>query len=303
MKIYQLVQYFQCITKFITDLPVQLKVPFLQILNSIKTLQSFDHLAGTWYIIDSRDISTSNTFNNANAKDTTNANLDASWLVKFTTDGATYNVAYRGLEYFFSSVEETRFYFDTASKIFDPVTGLSKKDNVSVLGINTNQMHPCISKRYPNVYNVVTDTDGYKDNTKILITFADNDDDGVIDNPNAFDEIVGNESTSLDPSQRKFVFLKRTTDYDNFDKYVTVGANVVNHSYTTKANIENIINSLNKDTVLYAVTDEKFYVVTESNNVKSLTESLDYKVYTGRDGLKFHYTHNAPNDRRIDPKS
>ena len=40
--------------------------------------------------------------------------------------------------------------------------------------------------------------DGYKDNTKILITFADNDDDGVIDNPNAFDEIVGDESTALD---------------------------------------------------------------------------------------------------------
>ena len=140
-------------------------------------------------------------------KDTTNANLDASWLVKFTTDGATYNVAYRGLEYFFSSVEETRFYFDTASKIFDPVTGLSKKDNISVLCINTKpDASVALVRDIPfNVYNVVTDSDGYKDNTKILITFADNDDDGVIDNPNAFDEIVGDESTALDPSLRKFV--------------------------------------------------------------------------------------------------
>ncbi len=290
--------------KFITDLPGSIESSLFTNIKQYKNFAiGFDHLAGTWYIIDSRDISTSNVFNNANAKDTTNANLDASWLVKFTTDGATYNVAYRGLEYFFSSVEETRFYFDTASKIFDPVTGLSKKDNISVLGINTKpDASVALVRDIPfNVYNVVTDSDGYKDNTKILITFADNDDDGVIDNPNAFDEIVGDESTALDPSLRKFVFLKRTTDYDNFDKYVTVANNVVNHSYTTKANIENIINSLNTGTVLYAVNDEKFYVVTESNNVKSLTESLDYRVFTGRDGLKFHYTHNAPNDRRIDP--
>ena len=97
-----------------------MKVPIYKYKQYKNFAIGFDHLAGTWYIIDSRDISTSNVFNNANAKDTTNANLDASWLVKFTTDGATYNVAYRGLEYLLSSVEETRFYFDTASKIFDP---------------------------------------------------------------------------------------------------------------------------------------------------------------------------------------
>ena len=290
--------------KFITDLPGSIESSIFTNIKQYKNFAlGFDHLAGEWYIISSRDISTSNTFDNANAKDTSNANLDASWLIKLTTDGATYNVAYRGLEYFFSSVEETRFYFDSASKIFDPVTGLSRKDNIEVLGINTkpDTSVPLVKDIAFNVYNVVTDTDGYRDNTKILITFADNDDDGIIDDPNAFEEVVGNQSTSLQPYQRKFVFLKRTTDYDNFDKYITVGADVINHDYATKSNIENVINSLVKNTVLYAVTDNKFYIVNESNNTKSLVESLDYKVYTGRDGLKFHYTHNAPNDRRIDP--
>ena len=289
---------------FVSDLPSSIETSVFTNIKQYKNFAlGFDHLAGTWYIISNRDISVSNTFDNAFAKDTTNANKDASWLVKFTTDGATYNVAYRGLEYFFSSVEETRFYFDTASKIFDPKTGLSRKDNISVLGINTVPgSSSALIRDIPfNVYNVVTDSDGYKDNTKILITFADNDDDGVIDNPNAFDEIVGEDSTSLNPSQRKFVFLKRTTDYDNFNKYITVDADIVNHDYATKSDIEGIINSLINDTVLYAVTDNKFYIVNENANVKSLVESLDYQVYTGRDGLKFHYTHNAPNDRRIDP--
>lgn len=289
---------------FVSDLPSAIESELFTNIKQYKNFAlGFDHLAGTWYIISNRDISVSNTFNNAYAKDKTNTNKDASWLVKFTTDGAIYNVAYRGLEYFFSSVEETRFYFDRASKIFDPVTGLSKKDNIEVLGINTKpDANTSLVRNIPfNVYGVVTDTDGYKDNTKILVTFADNDDDGVIDNPNAFDEVVGNESTTLANNLRKFVFLKRQTDYDNFNKYVTVADSVINHDYSTKANIESVINSLITKSVLYAVTDNKFYVVTENNNVKSLVESLDYKVYTGRAGLKFHYTHNAPNDRRIDP--
>jgi hypothetical protein len=289
---------------FVSDLPGAFESDIFTNIKQYKNFAlGFDHLAGTWYVISNRDISVSNTFDNAFAKDTTNANKDASWLVKFTTDGATYNLAYRGLEYFFSSVEETRFYFDKASKIFDPVTGLSKKDNIEILGINTmpDANTPLVRNIPFNVYDIVTDTDGYKDNTKILVTFADNDDDGVIDNPNAFDEVVGDESTTLANISRKFVFVKRQTDYDNFNKYVTVAANLVNHTYSTKADIEGVKNSLVNGTVLYAVSDNKFYIVNENNNTKSLVESLDYKVYTGRDGLKFHYTHNAPNNRRIDP--
>ena len=73
--------------KFITDLPGSIESSLFTNIKQYKNFAiGFDHLAGTWYIIDSRDISTSNVFNNANAKDTTNANLDASWLVKFTTD-------------------------------------------------------------------------------------------------------------------------------------------------------------------------------------------------------------------------
>ena len=289
---------------FVSDLPSAMESEIFTNIKQYKNFAlGFDHLLGTWYIIANRDISTSNVFNNGNAKNTTNSNLDASWLVKFTTDGATYNIAYRGLEYFFSSVEETRFYFDTTSKIFDPVTGLSKKDNIEVLGINTKpDTNDALVKTIPfNVYNIVTDTDGYSDNTKILVTFADNDDDGVIDNPNAFDEVVGDESVTLANNLRKFVFQKRQADYDNFNKYVTVAGSLVNHDYNTKTDINTIINSLVTNTVLYTTEDKKFYVVKENNNVKSLVESLDYKVYTGRDGLKFHYTHNAPNDRRIDP--
>jgi hypothetical protein len=289
----------------VTDLPGSFESDMFTNIKQYKNFAiGFDYLDATWYTITSRNISTSNEFSNDFAQDTSNTNRDASWLIKFTTDGSTYAVTYRGLEYFFTSESETRFYYDERSKVYDPVSGLTKKDTVSVLGINAQAESslPLIRDLEWNVYNHVIESDGYKDNTKVLVTFADQDDDGIIDNPDIFQTIVGTDSADLDPYQRKFVFLKRQSDYDNFNKYVAVEANSVNHTYATKADIDNNLNNLNVDTVLYAVDENKFYVITQENgSSKQAIESLDYQVYIGRDGLKFHYTHYSPNDRRIDP--
>ena len=289
---------------FTSDLPGSFESTMFTNIKQYKNFAiGFDYLENSWYIIDSRNISTTNSFNRDWAKDTNNINRDASWLIKLTTDGSIYNVSYRGLEYFFTSEQETRFYYDGRSKVYDPITGTTKKDTISVLGINSQptSSDPLVRNYDWNVYNVVTESDGYKDNTKVLVTFADQDDDGIIDNPNIFELTVGTDTASTPESDRKFVFLRRQADYDNFDKFVSVTAGSINHKYKTKQDIDEVINTLIVGQVLYAVTENKFYIVDNSTGTKKTVETLDYKVYTGRDGLKFHYNHNAPNDRRIDP--
>ena len=263
----------------------------------------FDYLANTWYVIENRNVAVSNKFSRDFAKDTSNTSKDASWLIKFTTDGSTYTITYRGLEYFFTSQQETRFYHDKTSKVYDPVTGLTKKDTIKVLGVNADPVSgsPLTRDLDWNVYGVVTESDGYNDNTKVLITFADQDDDGIIDNPDVFDMIVGIDSETATAANRKFIFLKRQIDYDNFDKYVALPTDSVNHTYETRAEIDAIVTDLLNNQVLYAVTDKTFYVVDNSSGTKKTVESLDYKVYVGRDDIKFHYAHHAPNNRRIDP--
>jgi len=263
----------------------------------------FDYLDNTWYVIENRDISTVNTFSRDFAEDKSNTNKDASWLVKFTTDGSTYTVEYRGLQYFFTSEQETRFYHDKTSKVYDPVTGLTRKDTISILGVNADPVTaaPLIRNLEWNIYNIVTESDGYNDNTKILVTFADQDDDGIVDNPDVFDIVVGTDVETGAAANRKFIFLKRQADYDNFDKYVAMPAGTVNHTYETKADIDAAVSTLLTNQVLYAVTDKKFYVISNTTGTKVTVESLDYKVRTGRDAIKFHYSHHAPNDRRIDP--
>ena len=289
---------------FISDIPGTFESTMFTAIKQYKNFAiGFDYLDGEWYMINSRDISTSNTFSRDFAQNTTNSNKDASWLIKFSTDGSTYSIAYRGLQYYFTSVNETRFYYDQQSKVYDPINGLTKKDTVSVLGINTKptDANPLVRNIDWNVYDVVVESDGYRDNTKVLVTFADQDDDGIIDNPNIFDEIVGIDRTTDTPQNRKFMFLKRQVDYDNFDKFVACTPGSINHIYNTLNEIEAAINNFNVNQVLYAVNDNKFYIISNSTGTKVAVESLDYQVFVGREGLKFHYTHNAPNNRRIDP--
>ena len=289
---------------FKSDLPGAFESTLFTNIKQYKNFAiGFDYLDNVWYVIENRNISTSNTFSRDFAEDTSNTSKDASWLVKFTTDGNTYTVNYRGLEYYFTSEQETRFYHDKTSKVYDPVTGLTKKDTVSVLGVNSDPTtsNPLYRDLDWNVYNVVVESDGYQDNTKVLVTFGDQDDDGIIDNPDVFDMIVGVDNPAGNAADRKFVFLKRQADYDNFDKYVAVAAGTVNHSYETKGAIEAALSTLLANSVHYAVTDNKFYLIDNSTGTKTCVESLDYKVRVGRDAIKFHYSHHAPNNRRIDP--
>ena len=40
-----------------------------------------------------------------------------------------------------------------------------------------------------------TEVDGYKDNTKVKVTFSDSDLDTITDNPESFDKVVGIDDT------------------------------------------------------------------------------------------------------------
>ena len=83
-------------------------------------------------IISSLNLNTADTFSNEFAGSTSNTNLDNSWFFKFTNDGSTYTVNFRSTSYVFESVLETRFYFDTDLKIFDPRTGKTIQDKINI---------------------------------------------------------------------------------------------------------------------------------------------------------------------------
>ena len=161
----------------------------------------------TWKIITSTNLSTSNIFAIGNAGDTSDANLDASWWFKFTNDGNTYTVTYRKLDYIFESEGQNKFHYDAQEKIYDYKTGKTVKDTVKINKTNSI-LSSGNSIGYPLTWQVVdtiTEADGFQDNRKVEVGFFDNDDDGVVDNPELFDIFVApttSEST-------KFVFFEK----------------------------------------------------------------------------------------------
>ena len=92
----------------------------------------YDTDSETWKVITSTNLSTSSVFSLANTGSATGTNADASWWFKFTSDGNTYTVQYRKLDYIFESESQNKFHYDAQEKIYDYKTGKSVKDTVKI---------------------------------------------------------------------------------------------------------------------------------------------------------------------------
>jgi hypothetical protein len=263
----------------------------------------YDATTQTWQIIFETNLNTTNTFSLANAGDTTNQQLDSSWILLFTTNNQIYTVSSRLLRYVFESDKEISFYFDSNLKIYDTVSSSTIVDSLKILSINT---HPTSPSDTLGIYPFTTDLswqitseyvglDGYVDPKKIVVTFADSENNGIVDNPQLFVDIVAPNYSPLTKYvvQEKYLISQGQEDY----RYV----------FNDPANPVVVI--LATDPGVYSsYSDGQYFYFADTQVVKkynastsTVIPSLDYKVYVGRDKLKFQYIHNADYDSRIDP--
>ena len=272
------------------------------IVNRVEAYEEFglryDQDAGEWKVITSTNLSASSVFATAGAGSTAGTNSDASWWFKFTNDGNTYTVTYRKLDYVFESESQNKFHYDAQEKIYDYKTGKSVKDSVKILKTNSI-VSTGNSVGYPitwQVVDTVTEADGFQDNRKVKVGFFDDDDDGVVDNPELFDIIVEPDTSPT----TKFVFFESYISYDTIKRYKPYAAS-------------NFVVSLNEtDITLSSATYSDgqlfyFYDLAEdvikkySSTTNTLTTTTDYIARRGRSSLSFQYKHNAGQETRIDP--
>ncbi len=259
----------------------------------------YNQSTSSWNIVTAQDINTTDSFSQENEGANLGISNDSSWLLNFTVNGSTYTCTSRGLSYVFQSKQETKFYFDNSVKVYDPTTGLTINDNVNVLKVNGN---PDTGAPYTNnipwfIYNQIAESDGYVDQSKVLITYSDINDDGVPDNPDIFNNIV---QPTVSPTE-KYIFLEKTFGYDSFVTYVIYDKALVDVDYTTRAEILPNINDYVAGQVFYTTTEGLFYVLNVNGSARSLVLSDNYLARVGRQDLFFQYRHNAPGTRRIDP--
>jgi len=260
----------------------------------------YDRDTQQWVLITALDLDQRNTFSLDNAGDTSSSGRDNSWFWKFTNDGATYTVSYRSTAYYFESVLETRFYFDPDLTIFDPVTGKTVQDRINILKSNTlPDSSSNLGINYVlNVDDSVVETDGYTLTEKVKVTFPDTDKDGVVDDPEVFDIIVAPTVNSA----TKVVFYKSYLDNSGFIRYQPIVDGSIDTNYSTVAELRTSLAAYESGQLFYTSSSKQFWVLSiNTSGTKIVTETTDYTTEIGRSNLLFQYTHNAPNNRRIDP--
>jgi hypothetical protein len=259
----------------------------------------YDIVSASWKIITPQDLNTVDKFTLTNAGDTSGHALDSSWLIAFQTVGKTYTVSYRGLNYVFESVKETNFYYDGTTKIFDATTGLTVKDQIKVLKVNTQPDNSdALALDYIwNIYKSITEVDGFTDINRIYVTFSDINNDGIPDNPELFELLV---NPNVDVTN-KYVYFKSTTGYDNFVTQVPVDNNTVVSQYATLREIQVSATLYQNGQLFYVAPSNTFYQLSIAGAVYTPNLVTGYSAKLGRQDLYFQYRHNSPNNRRIDP--
>lgn len=252
---------------------------------------SFDRTTRQWFIILDSNLNNSSEFSLTYQTDSTNSQKDSSWMMKFTWTGTSYLVTYRVLDYIFESDKQTAFFVGDSKTNYDFTTDTVIKDRVDVLSINSkpDSQYPLGVDYRWQVDDSVVETDGYVDPKKVVVSFYDANNDGQIDDPDAFDQIVpvaGNNSG--------FVYFQTN---NGGNRYSLVADQSLISAYA------------NEDLVdLNTVEDGQLFYFYDLDTVKhwdtassSFILNIDYFAKPGRSGIKFHYMHNTSEDNRIDP--
>jgi lipoprotein-anchoring transpeptidase ErfK/SrfK len=286
----------------------------LQLIDQVFAYNSFglrfDVNIGEWRLISTNNLNVDSPFSIGKTGDSSNLQLDSSWLLLFETNGETYTITYRGSRYVFESAEEIRFYFDSSDKIYNNRTGKIIKDKISVLNINKqpDSTSPFTVDYDWEIVEEYRDAEGYVDSSKIQVSFFDEDDDGVVDNPELFDDIVNETANAL----KKYVFQLKTTTIDGVEEfsYISTATPTALGKYVFTngtGSIQVIANkSLLSSTsiydngqIFYFIAEDLFQVLDKTTG--NLTTTQSYRAKIGRDKLKFHYVHAADESTRIDP--
>jgi hypothetical protein len=296
------------VAKFVTDLPDSLESQIVtQVTNNLDFGLRYDVLAQQWKIIENSNLNISNDFSLGKAGDVTNANLDSSWIIAFIQRAGNYTVRIRYLSYIFGSLEQNRFYFDANEKKYNDSVGRVVKDTVNVL--NINKKSDLITQLQTDIKFEIIDTikfdDGYESTNEIKLSFLDSDDDGIIDNPEEFEQLAG-----VDQELNFLYFLSVT------DEYGTETFDLIDNSLDIIIAVEKESLVDLTDSVTYPDSQLIYFYDIDENVVKKVLRTIDsstgkttalletqpnYKAHVGRRDLKFQYVHNASVDRRIDP--
>jgi hypothetical protein len=290
------------VPRFVSDLNNSLEIEIVnQTVQNLNFGLRYDVDTTDWKVITGSNLNLISDFTLGKAGDVSNTNVDSSWTIAFVKELDRYTVRIRKLGYIFGSLGQNRFYFDGTEKRYNDQLGNVVKDQIKILGINSGK--DLITELRQDIPFEILDTikfdDGYESTTELKLSFYDSDSDGVIDNPEAFEKIVGIDQ------ELNYLFFKETVDQFGTTQYILVDNS---NDFILIREKESVVDFA--DTAQYPAGQLIYFYDIDQDVIKSVnrnTNTLDldrtYKAVIGRRNLKFQYIHNANVDRRIDPSS
>ena len=141
----------------------------------------------------------------------------------------------------------------------------------------------------------IVESDGYIEPKKVNVSFYDYTNSGQIVDPDTFDRIVAPDSiSSITGYRNNFVYFEYLSDGV---RYQLTTSTIV--AYPTPSDVTITPN----DGDLYYFYDPEYNTVNSYSTSTDITWNYEpgYFAYPGRSNLKFHYTHNSGENRRVDP--
>lgn len=288
---------YRIVPRFVSNLPSAIENEIVNLaFAEVNFGLRYDVNESSWKIILGSNLNLIDDFNLGKTGDINNVAADASWLIAFVKDPDRYRVRVRSMEYIFGSIRKNRFYFDSSQKIYDSRTNKVIKDQVKILGINTNssRITPLNQDLTFEISDVITFDDGYQSSREIKIKFADSDDDGVVDDPDQFLDFVGEDS------DLSFLYFQLVEDeYGNRSYEYISGGEFLIQTFQRESDAD--INALSDGQLVYFYTALENVIKRVDKSTNTFVIDNSYRANVGRSSIKFQYLHHANVDRRIDP--
>ena len=219
--------------------------------------------------------------------------------------GNRYSVSYRSLTYYFGSVADTRFSFETGELVYDPLSGKILQDFTLVLTSNTQpgSKYPLARGVKTSIVGQTVESDGYVNDFEVEVASIDPNNRTLIQNPDFFQEVTGYLTGSTNIGI--YSFFELVEDAVNLSRYQLVPSSAISYQYPNITQIEVVKYEYPLGQLFYAFSENKFYTTVQNNTVQTifytLLEQPQYSMKSGRQGLAFQYRHNSNNTTRIDP--
>jgi hypothetical protein len=228
------------------------------------------------------------------------------WFVNFNSVGNNrYQIAYKSLRYYFGSVADTRFYYESGKLVYDPFTGKILADYVKVLPSNTqpSSNYPLARPVQVNVIGQTVESDGYVNDFEVEVASIDVNNKEIVTDPDFFQTVTGyvtgGNNTGI------YTFFELIEDAVNLSRYQLISTSDVVYQYPTLSNIEVVKYEYPLGQIFYAYSDNIFYTTLQDTSVTTpyylVVEQPQYSMQPGRQEIAYQYRHNSNNTTRIDP--